>query len=369
MDLPRQKIGTTKRFLPVYLQGRDRYLGTTLIGASGTGKSSYILSSWAQDELFRVARVLIEPSGFLAKEAYGISGEKALYCSLETPISLNPLAQPYHENQIVDTIAESINQVIQLSTSNMSLTARMHNYLAGAVIACLRRNRRTLVNVRDYLAQQKQDVTSEGLLARLDYLLSDTRLNQILCGPSPIEWGEFIKSRRAFIVDCFGMSYERMVFLGNLISQGIKNYFRYERPKQYLPLSVYIDEAHNFVNPNLLDVLKEGRKFKLACLLSTQDFALLGEKLARVMLNVGNLISFRVGFKEAQLISREMRLRPEDLQFLSKFHVAYKTPEGVGVLRAPRPPIVKTREPKKKTPKLQHKWHGWFPISPDQSRI
>lgn len=41
---------------------------TTLIGASRTGKSSYLLSCWAQDELDGTARVLIDPSGSLAKE-------------------------------------------------------------------------------------------------------------------------------------------------------------------------------------------------------------------------------------------------------------------------------------------------------------
>jgi hypothetical protein len=309
-----------------------------------------------------VARALVEPAGFFAKEAYALSHGNALYCSLDTPISLNPLAQPYQENQIVDNICESINQVMLLSTSNLMLTARMHNILQEANIYCLRHDRKSLINVRDYIAQGKQDVTTEGILARLDFLLSDPRLNEILCGPNPIEWGAFTKSRRAFILDCFGMSRERMLFAGNLVSQGIKNYFRYERPSEYYPLALYIDEAHCFVNPNLFDVLKEGRKFKLGCVLSTQDFALMGEKLSRIMLNVGNLLAFRVGYKEATLMAREMRLKAEELQFLPKYHLAYKTLDKVGMVKAPQPPLVKPLTIKKAAPPKRPEWFGWFPL-------
>ena len=178
---------------------------------------------------------------------------------------------------------------------------------------------------------------------------------------------QFIESRQALILDCFGMSRERMLFLGNLVSQGIKNYFRYQRPKTYYPLALYIDECHNFINPNLFDVLKEGRKFLLGCLLSTQDFALLGEKLSRIMLNVGNLLCFRVGFKEAALVAREMRMKTEELQFLPKYHLAYKTLDGVGVLKAPRPPVVKPLEPVPVKQPVDQGWKGWFPLEPLRS--
>jgi hypothetical protein len=127
-------------------------------------------------------------------------------------------------------------------------------------------------------------------------------------------------------------------------------------------LAVYIDEAHNFVNPNLLDVLKEGRKFKLGCLLSTQDFALMGEKLGRIMLNVGNLLSFRVGYREAALMAREMRMKAEELQFLPKYHLAYKTLDQVGVVKAPQPPLVKPLSIKKTAPPKRPEWFGWFPL-------
>jgi hypothetical protein len=156
-----------------------------------------------------------------------------------------------------------------------------------------------------------------------------------------------------------------MLFVGNLISQGIKNYFRYERPSHYHPLALYIDECHNFVNPNLFDVLKEGRKFRLGCLLSTQDFALLGERLGRIMLNVGNLLAFRIGYREATVLAREMRMKTEELQFLPQYHLAFKTQGEVGIVKAPRPPIVRSLQPQQTAAKPETSWRGWFLLSRD----
>jgi len=107
-----------------------------------------------------------------------------------------------------------------------------------------------------------------------------------------------------------------MIFTGNIVSQGIKNYFRYSRPKEYLPLSLYFDEAQNFVNENMFDILKEGRKFLISCCLASQDFALINPALTHVMLNVGTIISYKLGYREASLISKELGMTPGDLQNL-----------------------------------------------------
>ncbi len=375
--LSRLKLGLSPNWVMEYIAGPNRYLGTTMVGGPGTGKTSFIRSCWQQDELYGTSRMLIDPARFLAMDALAISHGQALYCSQETPLSLNIMAQPYHENQIVDTVCEAINQVIALTTSNQSLTARMRAILQESILYNLKRNRKSLINVRDHIAQGKQDVTTEGILARLNYLLGDAQVNRIICGNNPLEVGSFSKSGKAFILDCFGMSRERMLFVGNLLSQTVKNYFLYQRPKTYSPLALYIDEAHNFVNPNLFDILKEGRKYKLACLLATQDFALVGEKLARVMLNVGNLVAFRVGYKEASLLAREMGLTPETLQFLPKYYLAYKTVDRVGIVKAPRPPFVKPLQLGKRPPhgpvmpvaEPRPEWKGWFPLEQTESSV
>ena len=183
-----------------------------------------------------------------------------------------------------------------------------------------------------------------------------------------IDWGELIRKKETFLFDGFGMSKEKMIFAGTIITQGIKNYFRYSRPKEYLPLSLYIDEAHNFVNPNLFDILKEGRKYKISCCLATQDFALINESLARVMLNVSNIIAYRLGHREAGLVARELDISSQDIQFIEKYHIAYLTPKGKGIAKAPRPPFFVPKQPPVTVePQRKAIKPSWFTIDASES--
>lgn len=359
MDLSRLKIGLSTEYVPIYTQ--DRYTGILLLGKSGTGKSANITNWWQQDCVYKHAKVLIEPSGFLAQDCYSISRGKALYCSLDTPVPINPMQAPYSPDQISDNVAEALNQVIALTTPNTSFTVKMRSILDVAVKWCLTNNRRSLLHVRDYIQNLRGDgETRDGIIQRLNFLLNDERMQPILCGNNSIKWGEFIKQGQTFILDAFGMSREKMIFAGNIISQGIKNYFRYERPKEYRPLAMYVDECHNFVNYNFMDILKEGRKFKLGVVMATQDFSVIDDKLVRVMCNVGTIVAYRLGSREAQVVGKEMVCPPQTLQFLEKYHLAYITPKETGIAKAPRPPFFKKLKITKAEP--QRKSKGWFPL-------
>jgi hypothetical protein len=207
-----------------------------------------------------------------------------------------------------------------------------------------------------------------------------------------IEWGELIAKKQTFLLDCMGMSREQMIMAGSIVTHGIKNYFRFARPKEYLPLSLYIDEAHLFVNPSLFDILKEGRRYKLSCCMATQDFAVIDEKMARVMCNAGTLISYRVGHREAQTLANEMGKVKDDLiekvwkgekltekvtvfntkdilQNLEKYHVAYMTPKEKGIAKASRPPFFIPREPPEKVePQRKSIKPSWFPLESYQKQ-
>jgi hypothetical protein len=368
---------------------KERYTHILLTGKSGTGKSALLSNWWRSDNFYHPAMILIEPAGFLSKECYSISRGKAHYCSLDTPISINPMQAPYNPSQISDNIAECINQVIKLTTANQELTVKMRDILDEAIKYCLSHNRKSLLNVLDYITNQKgNSETRDGIIYRLKFLLNDERFTKIICGNEAIKIGELIDKQEQFILDCFGMGREKMIFTGNIVSQSIKNYFRYERPKEYKPLALYVDECHNFINFNFMDILKEGRKYKLGCTLATQDLAF-DDKLARVMLNVGNIVSFRLGSREAQLIANELGKVKEDeitykieykgmlaiekvdkvikfdtktiLQTLEKYHVAFMTGEKSGMGKAPRPPFFKKIEPRPELPsKPKVEKSKWF---------
>ena len=365
MDSPRLKIGfDIETKMPVYI--KDRYKQGLLTGKSGEGKSVTIANWWQQDHYFGNAKILIDPSGFLARDCYSIS--KGRYCSQDHPISINPMKAPYTDSQISDLIAEAINQVITITTPNQSFTVKMRGILDQAVKWCLNHNRRNLLSVLDYVINQQGDKeTRDGIISRLTFLLNDKRMEKLLCGNDSVEWGELIAKKQTFILDTFGMSKEKMVFTGSLVAHGINSYFRYSRPKEYKPVSLYIDECHNFVSPSLFDILKEGRKYKISCILATQDFAVIEERMARVMLNVGNIVSYRLGHREASLIGRELDIPSQDIQFIEKYHVVYLTPQGRGIAKAPRPPFVLPKEPPVAVEPQRKAKPSWFTLESYQA--
>lgn len=368
MDLPRLVIGRdVKTKMRVYIESRN--LNSLVIGKMGGGKSVTIANWWQTDHLYGFAKTLIDPSGFLSKDAYSISG--GIYCSLEHPISVNPLRVPYNESQISDLCADCINQVIKITTADSvkAMTPNMRGILDGAVKYCIRTNRRSLLNVRDYITNLKGDnETRSGLLARLNFILSDEKIVKIICGGDSIEWGELIKKKETFILDASGLGKDKCVFLGAIIINGIVSYFRYAHPKEYLPLSIYIDEAHLFISPALFDVLKEGRKYNISCTLATQDLVAIDEKTAKLLLNMGNIVAYRLGHREANLIAKELDIKAQDLQFIEKYHVAYLTPKAHGIAKAPPPPIFKERKPPVAAePQRKSKKPSWFTLEPSAS--
>ena len=104
----RMKIGTDDG-MPIFVKDKDRYKGCLVIGATGQGKTELLANIIQGDSYSPVAKIVVDPSGFFARQAYAIMNGKAHYCSLESPIGLNPMLSPYKPYQIADLIEETIN--------------------------------------------------------------------------------------------------------------------------------------------------------------------------------------------------------------------------------------------------------------------
>jgi len=72
------------------------------------------------------------------------------------------------------------------------------------------------------------------------------------------------------------------------------------------PFYLYIDECHSFITLSLADILAEARKYKLSLFLAHQYIEQLDERIrASIFGNVGTIISFRIGAKDAEYLSKE----------------------------------------------------------------
>lgn len=331
--LPDLCLGIDRLFAQADIQGMDLFEHCLILGKSGTGKSTLLLNWWRTLCYFPIAKIMIEPSGFLTRDAYSVAKGKAIYCSQEHPTGLNPMRQNLHPNTISNTVAEAMNQVIELQTdgSTTSFTAPMRVMLDKGVKTSLSKGRKSLLSVRDEIAaMQGNALTRDGILSRMNFLLADERFNKILCSDDTLDIEALTANARTFILDCSGMTHDQMIFAGNVLSQSVTNYLRYCKPETYKPLAMFIDEAHNFTSVNWLTLIKEGRKYKLAAILASQDLAFFPEKMKTVLLNLGSTVTFRLGHQDAHRIAMEMLIPFQEIQTLPKFDAVYSTPSARG---------------------------------------
>ncbi len=356
----RIKIGYLKKnHFPVCV--KDRFLPTILIGSTGTGKSCLIENIFWQDFLFSVLSIVVDPSGFLARNCYALAKRRVDYCSLAYPFSLNPMLLPYTHNQVADIIIETINHLVLRITGKMPLTPKMIAILREAIVWCLERGRTSLDLVKAYIENLKgNNETRDGILSRLNLILGDKDYAKIICGNRYLDVG---KLKRSFILDCSKMGEYKMIFLGTLVTNTVKAFFNYGGVASK-GITLLVDECHNFIDKNFLRVIKEARKYGISTLLSTTDFSGLDSNLIHALLsNAGNIICLRAGYVEAAMIAREFReITSSDIQGLEKYYAVFRTPEEEGIIELPHPIYVKPLEPpimevKQSTLKLK-----WFPL-------
>jgi len=93
------------------------------------------------------------------------------------------------------------------------------------------------------------------------------------------------------------------------------------------PVYLYIDEIHSFMTDAFIDILSESRKYGL-CLFITHQYTeqLRDEMLYGILGNVGTIICFRIGARDAQML--EMEFTPtftvEDLINLPRYSIYIK---------------------------------------------
>ena len=74
------------------------------------------------------------------------------------------------------------------------------------------------------------------------------------------------------------------------------------------PMYLYVDEFQNLVTDTFASMLSESRKYGLAVHLTNQYIAQLPEQMRSAVLgNVGTLIAFQIGAKDAELLRTEMK--------------------------------------------------------------
>lgn len=93
------------------------------------------------------------------------------------------------------------------------------------------------------------------------------------------------------------------------------------------PFYLYVDEMHSFVSLSFADILAEARKYKLSLFLAHQYIEQIHEKIRYAIFgNVGTLIIFRVGADDAKQLAQEVDpvFTEEDLITLPRYAMYLK---------------------------------------------
>ncbi len=90
------------------------------------------------------------------------------------------------------------------------------------------------------------------------------------------------------------------------------------------PFYLYVDEIHNFLTLSFSDILSEARKYGLNLIFAHQYIEQLDERIrAAVFGNVGTIISFRVGIRDARYLASEFypAFSQTDFVSLPNYHI------------------------------------------------
>lgn len=97
----------------------------------------------------------------------------------------------------------------------------------------------------------------------------------------------------------------------------------YDRRDFYL----YVDEFQNFATQSFVKILSEARKYHLNLIMANQYIGQVDEEIQMAIFgNVGSLITFVVGARDAMLLTKEFGIKytPEELVALGKFEILLK---------------------------------------------
>lgn len=329
--------------LPV-IKENARFEHLYIVGGTGKGKSTLILNLIHQDLNNDIGIIVLDPSGNLSRDILSFTPAKRdiLYLSIDTPLSFNLFNCPWmSKDNIITEFNEVMNAYITLSTSTLKTTVGMNDVLTNALSIILEREEghdlKVLYSFLNYPERRSYYLgqTDHKKLADEIYFFENlsgeqkqtckrvaTRIAEftrgkmydIISGLNQIDFEDIAKNKKILLVNCYAMSTNEMIFLGNWLSHGLKSYFKYSfkhKDAKY-PIAFYVDEFQNFITPDFQYIFSEGRKYKISFTCAHTSHAQLPRKLYELILDIINsYVIFNAGSELATRTARELIARDE----------------------------------------------------------
>lgn len=341
----------------VALTEEQRLRHTHVVGASGTGKSTLLVSLIAQDIEQDRGFAVLDPHGDLIDEVLCRIPDQRVDdvvlidpADSDFPVGFNILSA--HSELEKTLLASDLVAIFRrLSTSwGDQMTSVLSNAILaflespqGGTIADLRRflveadyRKEFLATVQDrevvYYWQKEFPLLTgrpqAPLLTRLDAFLRPKLVRRMVTQPTALDFGLImnegkillvklaqgaIGEENAFLLGSFFVAKLNQLVMGR---QGIKE-------SERRPFYLYIDEFQHFVTPSMATLMTGARKYRLGLILAHQELRQLlnqdRDVAGAVLANAATRISFRVGDDDAKKLEDGFASFPaRDLQNLGR---------------------------------------------------
>lgn len=340
----------------VSLSMSERLRHTYVIGASGTGKSTLLLSMAIQDIEAGYGFAVLDPHGDLIDDILArIPPERADDVILfdpadeEFPIGFNILSA---HSELERTLLSS-DFVAVFRRLSTSFGDQMVTVLGNAILAFLESNKGgTLLDLRHFFVDkafrarfletvQDSEVVhywerefpllkgspQAPLLTRLNTFLRPKLIRHMVAQREDrLNMRAIMDSKKILLARLShgAIGEENAHLLGSLLVAKIAQAAmsrQDEDAAKRVPFFLYIDEFHHFVTPSISSILSGGRKYGLGLVLAHQEMRQLKsrseEVMSAVLGNVYTRIVFRLGDQDARVLADSLSFfEASDLQNL-----------------------------------------------------
>lgn len=367
------------------IKREDRRRHMYIIGKTGSGKTTLMENLVFYDINSNEGLAYLDPHGdsilrilsYIPKERI----EQVIYfdpSDLNYPISFNPLENVSYEARHI--IASSILSVMKKIWVD-AWSARMEYILLNTLLALLEYPNATLLDINrllgdDSFRRKVVDGLKDPIVKNFwekEFARYHMNFRTEAIAPIQNKVGQFISSplirniigQEKSSFDLRKVMDEKKIFLANL-SKGklgeensmllggllitkfqLTAMSRVDIPEEERnDFYLYIDEFQNFATESFVNILSEARKYRLNLILAHQYLDQVPESIIKAVFgNVGNMIVFRCGSLDAEILSKEfVEIQPYEFINLPKYHIyARLVVDGIvtrpfmGITYPPRP--------------------------------
>lgn len=337
-----------------------------IVGKTGTGKSTLIQNMVISDVNDGNGLALIDPHGDLTEAVLDFVPKKrikdVIYFNpgdIEYPIAFNPLESVHPDQHHL--VASGLISVFKKIWSEF-WGPRLEHILRNSILTLLERPNSTILDIpklltdkdfrgeiiwkvknqqvrefwfsefEKYSAYLKTEATSPILNKMGQFLTSLPLRNIVGQKENTFDIRKVMDEGKILIVNLAKgkIGEDNCSLLGSMIMTKIwlSALSRADLPgAKRKPFYLYVDEIHNFANLSFADILSESRKYGLHATIGHQYISQLDERIRGAIFgNVGTIISFRVGYEDAEILAKEFYpvFNANDLTNLPNYHIYLK---------------------------------------------